>query len=57
LTDWLVASARLFGAITVGPPMVTPTATPIPVAGWPVTSALDVFVGPRAGCLESLHWF
>jgi hypothetical protein len=24
---------------------------------WPVTSVLNVIVGPCAGCLESLHWF
>jgi hypothetical protein len=40
-----------------GPPMVTPTATPTPMANWPVTSILNAFVGPCTGCLESLHWF
>jgi hypothetical protein len=37
--------------ITVSPPSVTSTAMPVPVANWPVTSALDGFTGPRAGCL------
>src|SRR5688572_24247501 len=37
--------------------MVTPTATPAPAANWPVTSVLNAFVRPCAGCLESLHWF
>jgi hypothetical protein len=32
LTDWLAASARPFDAITAGPPLVTPTATPVPTA-------------------------
>jgi hypothetical protein len=31
---------------TVSPPSVTSTAMPIPVANWPVTSALDGFTGP-----------
>jgi hypothetical protein len=44
-------------AITVGPPLVMPSATPALVADWPVTSALNVFVGPCAGCFELLHWF
>jgi hypothetical protein len=43
--------------ITAGPPMVMSFATPIPTADWPVTSVLNVTVGPCAGCLESLHWF
>jgi hypothetical protein len=37
--------------ITFSPPSVTSTATPVPAANWPVTSALDGFTGPRAGCL------
>jgi hypothetical protein len=37
--------------ITVSLPSVTSTATPVPAANWPVTSALDGFTGPRAGCL------
>jgi hypothetical protein len=45
------------GVIAVGSPLVTLTATPAPAADWPVTSALSGFVGPCAGCLESLHWF
>jgi hypothetical protein len=32
LTDWLAASARPFDAITVGPPLVTLTATSVPAA-------------------------
>jgi hypothetical protein len=44
------------GVITTGPPLVTPTATPVPATDRPVTSALNGFVGPCAGCLESLHW-
>jgi hypothetical protein len=36
--------------------MVTLTATPAPVANWPVTSVLNAFVGPCVGCLESLHF-
>jgi hypothetical protein len=44
-------------AITASPPMVMPSASPIPTAGWPVTIILNVTVGPCAGCLESLHWF
>jgi hypothetical protein len=37
--------------------MVTPTVMPAPATDWPVTSVLNVFVGPCAGCLESLHRF
>jgi hypothetical protein len=36
-------------AITVGPPMAMPTATPIPTADWPVTIILNVAVGPCVG--------
>jgi hypothetical protein len=47
--------ARRFRAladiITVSPPSVMSTAMPVPAANWPVTSALDGFTGPRAGCL------
>jgi hypothetical protein len=47
--------ARRFRAladiIIVSPPSVTSTTMPIPAANWPVTSALDGFTGPRAGCL------
>jgi hypothetical protein len=47
--------ARRFRAladiITVSPPLVTSTTMPIPAANWPMTSALDVFTGPRVGCL------
>jgi hypothetical protein len=39
--------------ITVSLPSVTSTATPVPAANWPVTSALDGFTGPRAGCLST----
>jgi hypothetical protein len=57
--DWRSAhcSCAPVDAVTVGPPMVTPTATPVSAADWPVTSVLNVFVGPCAGCLESLHRF
>jgi hypothetical protein len=44
-------------AVTADPPMVTPTATPAPAADSPMTFVLNVFVGPCAGCHESLHWF
>jgi hypothetical protein len=58
-SDWQLVrcSCAPVDAITAGPPMVTSTATPAPAADWPVTSALNVFVGPCAGCLEWLHWF
>jgi hypothetical protein len=57
--DWRSArySCAPIDAVTTGPPMVTPTAMPVPAANWPVTSVLNAFVGPCAGCLESLHWF
>jgi hypothetical protein len=57
--DWRSArcSCAPVDAFSAGPPMVTPTATPAPTADWPVTSVLNVFVGPCAGCLESLHRF
>jgi hypothetical protein len=45
------------GVITAGPPMVMLTATPIPTVDWPVTFVLNATIGPRVGCLESLHWF
>jgi hypothetical protein len=35
------------------PPSVTPTATPVPAADLPVTSALDGFAEPHAGCLDT----
>jgi hypothetical protein len=41
------------GVITASLPSVTPTATPVPAVDWPVTSALDAFAGPRAGCLDT----
>jgi hypothetical protein len=44
-------------AITVVPPMTTPTSVPIPTADWPVTVVLNGTVWPCAGCLESLHCF
>jgi hypothetical protein len=58
-SDWRLAccSCAPVDVITAGPPMVMPTATPIPTADWPVTFVLNVTVGPCAGCLESLHWF
>jgi hypothetical protein len=37
--------------ITVNLPSVTSTAMPVHAPNWPVTSALDGFTGPRAGCL------
>jgi hypothetical protein len=49
--------ARRFRAladiITISPPSVTSTATPVPAANWPMTSALDGFTGPRVGCLRT----
>jgi hypothetical protein len=58
-SDWWLACCTCapVDVITAGPPMVMPSATPIPTADWPVTSVLNVTVGPCAGCLESLHWF
>jgi hypothetical protein len=58
-SDWRLAccSCAPVDTITVGPPMVTPTATPVPMVDWPVTSALNAIVGPCVGRLESLHWF
>jgi hypothetical protein len=57
--DWRSArcSCAPVDAVTVGLPMVMPTATPAPKVDWPVTSVLDVFIGPCVGCLESLHRF
>jgi hypothetical protein len=57
--DWRLACCFCapVGVITAGPPLVTPTAMPVPAADWPVTSALNGFVGPCAGCLKMLHWF
>jgi hypothetical protein len=47
--------ARRFRAladiITVSPPSVTSTIMLVPAANWHVTSALDGFTGPCAGCL------
>ena len=55
---WLAyRSCAPVGIITAGPPMVMPSAGPIPTADWPVTIVLNVTVGPHVGCLESLHWF
>jgi hypothetical protein len=50
-SDWRLAccSCAPVDAITADPPMVTPTATPIPMADWPVTFVLNVTVGPCAG--------
>jgi hypothetical protein len=41
-SDWWLAccSCAPVGAITAGPPMAMPTATPIPMAYWPVTFIL-----------------
>ena len=57
--DWRSARCSFapVDAVTTGPPMVLPTAMPVPAADWPVTSALNAFVGPCMGCLESLPWF
>jgi hypothetical protein len=55
--DRLAAPCAPIDAVTVGLPMVTLTTTPTLATDWPVTSVLNVFVGPCAGCLESLHWF
>jgi hypothetical protein len=57
--DWRSArcSCTPVDAVTAGPPMVTSTATPVPMANWPMTSVLNVFVGPCVGYLESLPWF
>jgi hypothetical protein len=57
-SDWRLAccSCAPIDAITAGPPMATPTATPVPMADWPVAFVLNVTVGPCVGCLESLHW-
>jgi hypothetical protein len=50
-SDWRLG--RCFcvpiAAITAGPPMAMPTATPIPTADWPVTIVLNVTVGSCVG--------
>jgi hypothetical protein len=58
-SDWWLACCTCapVDVITVGPPMVMPTATPILMVDWPVTFVLNVTVGSCAGCLKSLHWF
>jgi hypothetical protein len=43
----------LAGVITASPPLVTPTATPVPATDWAMTSALNGFVGPCAGWLDT----
>jgi hypothetical protein len=47
-SDWRLAccSCVPVHAITADPPMVTPTATPVPAVDWPVTFILNVTVGP-----------
>jgi hypothetical protein len=57
--DWRSARCSFapVDAVTAGPAMVTLTAMPAPVVDWPMTSVLNVFVGPCAGCLESLRRF
>jgi hypothetical protein len=47
--DWWLARCFcvLADVITASPPTVTPTVTPVPVAVWPVASALDGLAGPR----------
>jgi hypothetical protein len=56
-SDWWLACCTCapVDVITVGPPMVMPSASPILTADWPVTIVLNVTVGPCAGRLESLH--
>jgi hypothetical protein len=53
--DWWSARCpfALVDAVSAGPPMATPTATPAPMVDWSVTSVYNVFVGPCAGCLKS----
>jgi hypothetical protein len=50
-SDWRLdrCSRVPFAAITVGPPMVMPTAVPIPTADWPMTIVLNGTVGPCVG--------
>jgi hypothetical protein len=50
-SDWRLdrCSCAPVDAITVGPPMAMPTATPIPTVDWPVTIVLNVTVGPCTG--------
>jgi hypothetical protein len=49
-SDWWLdrCSCAPVAAITTGPPMAMPTATPIPMADWPVTIVLNGTVGPCA---------
>jgi hypothetical protein len=58
-SDWRFAccSCVPVDAITTGLPMAMLTATPVPMADWPMTFVLNVTTGSCAGCLESLHWF
>jgi hypothetical protein len=46
-SDWQLAccSCASVDALTAGPPMVTPSATPIPTVDWHVTFVLNVTVG------------
>jgi hypothetical protein len=43
----------LAGEITASPPLNTPTATPVPAADRPMTSALNAFDALRVGCLDA----
>jgi hypothetical protein len=49
--DWQLdcCSCAPVDAITTGPPMAMPTATPITTADWPVTIILNVIIGPCTG--------
>ena len=58
-SDWWLAcyTCASVDVITAGPPMVMLSSTPIPTADWPVTTVLNVTIGPCVGRLESLHRF
>jgi hypothetical protein len=58
-SDWWLACCTCapVDVITAGLPMVMSSALPIPMADWPVTTVLNVTVGPCVGRLESLHRF
>jgi hypothetical protein len=53
--DWRLARRfhAFADAITASPSSVTPTATFVPAADWPMPPTLDGFAGPRAGCLDT----
>jgi hypothetical protein len=56
-SDWRLAccSCALVDAITAGPPMVTPTATPVPMVDWPMylMSLLGHAQGASSRCTSS----